>query len=285
MTNQSTPVDRRATTSVRWNRGLRYAILTIVCVGSLYPLYVMINAAFRSDNDNATNPSGLAVPPTLAGFQELVRQGGLIAFGNSVLVSVLATIGAVFLCALAAYAIVKLRFRGRNVIFFALLATIMVPVQTAIPGFFSLFADFGWINSYQIQILPFITPVFGLFMIRQYLIGVPDSLVEAGRLDGAGEFRIFWQIIVPVIRPILAAFGVLQLLAMWNSYIWPQVMASNDSVAPLSIVLPTLTDTKLGLEPLYGAMMAGSLLMTIPLILIFLWNQDAFMKGVSYGSK
>lgn len=268
-----------------WNRWFRYVLLGIVAAGSLYPLFIMINAALRTDNENATNPSGLAIPPTLAGFAELFAQGGLRAFANSVLVSVLATAGAVFLCALAAYAMVKLRFRGRTAIFFGLLATIMVPVQTAIPGFFSLFSNLGWVNSYQIQIVPFITPVFGLFMIRQYLLGVPDSIVEAARIDGAGEFRIFSQVIVPVIRPILAAFGVLQLLAMWNSYVWPQVMASNSSVAPLSVILPTLTDTRLGLEPLYGAMMAGSLLMTVPLIIIFLLNQDAFMKGVSYGSK
>lgn len=264
---------------------LRYVLLAIVCLGSLYPLFIMVNGAFRSDPDNATDPTGLAVPPVADGFVELVNRGGLLAFGNAVFVSVVATVAAVFLCALAAYAVVKLRFRGRNAIFFGLLATIMVPVQTSIPGFFSLFAGFGWINSYQIQILPFITPVFGLFMIRQYLISVPDSIIEAGRLDGASELRIFWQLIVPVIRPILSAFGVLQLLGMWNSYIWPQVMASNASVAPLSIVLPTFTDSTLGLIPLVGAQLAGGVAMTVPFIILFFFTQDAFMKGVSYDTK
>lgn len=281
-TSESTRLHRRRN---RFSKASRYAILAIISATTLYPLYVMINASLRSDTENATNPAGVAMPPLASSFQELVQRGGLLAFGNSVLVSVIASAGAVFLCALAGYSLTKLRFRGRNMIFVALLATMMVPVQTAIPGFFSFFAKFGWINSYQVQILPFITPVFGLFMIRQYLLSVPDSLVEAGRLDGAGEFRIFWELIVPVIRPILSAFGVLQFLAMWNSFIWPQVMASAANVAPLSIVLPTLTDPVLGIQPLFGAMMAGSVLMTIPMIVVFFMNQDAFMRGVSYGSK
>jgi ABC-type glycerol-3-phosphate transport system permease component len=271
--------------SSRLGTSLTYLVLGIVSAGSVYPLFLMINESFRSDNDIATNPSGLAVRPTLSSYHEMIDKGALRAFGNSVLVSVLVTIGSVFFCALAAYALTKLRFRGRNAVFVILLTTIMVPVQTSIPGFFAYFADLGWINSYRIQILPFVTPVFGLFMIRQYLLSVPDSLIEAGRMDGASEFRIFWQLVVPVIRPILAAFGVLQFLSTWNSYIWPQVMANSPDVAPLSVVLPTMRDNTLGLTPLLGAMMAGSILMTVPLILLFLKNQSAFMQGVSYSAK
>jgi ABC-type glycerol-3-phosphate transport system permease component len=121
-------------------------------------------------------------------------------------------------------------------------------------------------------------------MVRQYLRAVPDSFLEAARIDGAGEFRIYWRIVLPVLRPVLSAFALLEFLSMWNSYLWPQVMASNSNVAPLGVALPLYTDNVIGAVPLYGAIMAASVLATLPLILIFLRNQRAFMTGVSYGS-
>lgn len=161
----------------------------------------------------------------------------------------------------------------------------MVPIQTAIPGFYLEFAKLHWLNTYQIQIVPFLAPVFGLFLVRQYLLSVPDEFIEAARLDGAGEWYIFIRIIIPIMRPILAALAVLTFLNSWNSYLWPEVMANTTNVAPLALTLPNFVDKTLGIEPLYGTIMAGCVLATVPLMLMFLRYQQAFVSGVTYGER
>jgi multiple sugar transport system permease protein len=269
---------------VRFALAGSYSLLAIVAVVSLYPLYLVIANSLKSNTAVALDPSGFPTSPTLSSYSQLVAAGELRGFVNSVIVASLTTVGAVFVSALAGYAFTKLRFPGRTVIFAGLVATIMVPIQTGIPGFYVEFAKLHWLNTYQVQIIPFLAPVFGLFMVRQYLLSVPDEIAEAARVDGAGEWTIYWRIMVPILRPVLAALGVLEFLMMWNSFVWPQVMADTHNVAPLPVTLPTLTDRTLGIVPLYGEMMAGSVLAIVPLIIVFLRYQRAFVSGVTYGS-
>jgi ABC-type glycerol-3-phosphate transport system permease component len=261
-----------------------YALLGVVAVIALYPLYLVIANSLKTNTAVALNPSSFPAPPTLSSYSQLVAAGELRSFVNSLIVATSTTVGAVFISALAGYAFTKLRFPGRAIIFAGLIATIMVPIQTAIPGFYVEFAKLHWLNTYQVQIVPFLAPVFGLFMVRQYLLSVPDEIIEAARIDGAGEWSIYWRIIVPLLRPVLAALGVLEFLMMWNSFVWPQVMADTSNVAPLPVTLPTLTDRTLGIVPLYGEIMAGSVLAIVPLIIVFLRYQRAFVSGVTYGS-
>jgi ABC-type glycerol-3-phosphate transport system permease component len=263
---------------------LAYGLLVVAVVVSIYPLAVMVLNSLKSNDQVLVNPAGLPSPATASDYSDLLTRGQLHAFLNSLIVSVSTTVGAVFISALAGYAFTKVRFPGRTVLFLCLVATIMVPVQTAMPGFYTEFAALHWINTYQVQIVPFLAPVFGLFMMRQYMLTIPDSIIEAARIDGAGEWRIFRRVLLPIARPALAALAVLEFLLMWNGYIWPQVMASDPSVAPLSVTLPTLTDSTLGIVPLYGTIMAGSVLATVPLILVFLRYQDTFMTGITYGN-
>jgi multiple sugar transport system permease protein len=264
--------------------GIAYCFLGCLTLAALYPLLLMAMNSFKDNNQVVVNPAGLPNPWSLTSYKSLINQGGLRSFGNSLLVAGVTTIGAVFISGLAGYAFAKLRFPGRTVLFAFLLGTIMVPIQTALPGFYTEFAGFHWINTYQIQIVPFLAPVFGVFIARQYLLSVPDEFIEAARLDGASEWRIYWRVIVPILKPVLAALAILQFLMIWNSYLWPQVMASTHNVAPLSVVLPTYVDSTLGIVPLYGTIMAGNILATIPLLAIFLRYQDLFMKGVAYGT-
>ena len=261
-----------------------YALLILVTIIALYPLYLVIANSLKSNTNVALNPSGFPAPPTTSSYSQLVAAGQLRSFVNSLIVASSATVGAVFISALAGYAFTKLRFPGRAIIFAGLIATIMVPIQTGIPGFYVEFAKLHWLNTYQVQIVPFLAPVFGLFMVRQYLLSVPDEIVEAARMDGAGEWSIYWRIIVPILRPVLAALGVLEFLMMWNSFVWPQVMADTSNVAPLQVTLPTLTDRTLGIVPLYGEIMAGSVIAIVPLIIVFLRYQRAFVSGVTYGN-
>ena len=158
----------------------------------------MILNSLKSNTQVLLNPAGLPHPATVSTYSQLFSGGGLRGFVNSIIISAATTIGSVFLSAIAGYAFAKLYFRGRTVLFLVLLLTIMVPIQTAIPGFYLEFARLGWLNTYQIQIVPFLAPVFGLFIVRQYLLSVPDEFLEAARIDGAGEWYIFSRIILPI---------------------------------------------------------------------------------------
>lgn len=261
---------------------ISYAVLTLIAAASIVPLLVMLLDSFRDNSQIATAPAGLPNPPSLGGYQQLVELGQMRNFANSLFIAGATTVGAVMISAFASYGFAKLRFAGRNIIFFSLLATIMVPAQTAMPGFYAQFTALGWLNTYRIQIVPFLAPVFGLFLLRQALLRLPDSILEAARIDGASEWAIFWRVVFPLMTPALGALAVLEFLMSWSNYLWPSVMASDKSVAPFAVSLTTLTDPTLGLIPLYGPIMAGCVLATIPLILVFLRFQRTFMAGVSY---
>lgn len=251
---------------------------------SLYPLALMILNSFKSDTEVLVNSAGLPQHWTLSSWRSFAERGQIRSFLHSVIVAGVTTILAVFIAGIAAYAFTKIRFRGRSLLFLMLLVTIMVPAQITIPPLFLMMAQIHWINTYQVQIVPLIAPVFGLFMIRQFLLGIPDSLMESARIDGASEWRIYWQIVVPVAAPILGAFAILQFLTSWNSYLWPQIMASTHNVAPLAVTIPTLTDPTLGLVPIYGTIMVASVVATVPLILVFLRFKNTFINGVTFGA-
>ncbi|GHO61530.1 sugar ABC transporter permease [Ktedonobacter sp. SOSP1-52] len=265
---------------------LAYVVLALVACMSLYPLVMMIINSFKSNAEIMLNPGGWPQHWTLEDYTQLPTTQGnqLLNFFNSIVVASITTVIAVFIVGLAAYAFTKMRFPGRNTLFFFLLATIMVPGEIRLSSLFLMFSRIDWIDTYQVQIVPFIAPVFGLFMIRQYMLTIPDSFIEAARIDGGNHWRIFWHIIVPVSSPMLSAFAILHFLNMWNSYLWPQVMANDQSVAPLMVTLPSLRDPALGYVPTYGIIMAGCVLATIPILLVFLRFQDKFISGVTMGA-
>jgi len=263
-----------------------YAILTAVVIASLYPAVIMVINSFKSNNEININPGGFPVHWTVEDYVNLATTNGnqLINFANSVFVATVTTVLSLVVVALAAFAFAKLRFWGREVIFFLLLATIMVPGEIGLPPLYLMFSQVGWTNTYQVQIIPFIPSVFGLFLMRQYMRSVPGALLDAARIDGANDWQIFWRIMIPVSAPVLGVFAILQFLGMWNSYLWPSVMANTADVAPLSLTLPSLRDPVVGFLPVYGTIMAGSVLATLPIVIVFLLNQDKFMSGVVVGS-
>jgi ABC-type glycerol-3-phosphate transport system permease component len=263
------------------NSGVVIAAIAVLLMATVLAL-LLAKYAFSWRNvtlAGLTSLIALAIIPITAASSGLLRN-----FMNSVIVASITTIFAVLFAALAGFAFAKYHFRGRNLLFVLLLATIMVPTAITLPPQYLVFAQLNWIDTYQVQIIPFLTPVFGLFLIRQYMLTISDSLIEAARIDGASDWRIFWLIILPVATPVLAVFGVIQFLSMWNSYIWPQVMAKDPSVAPLMLILPNLRDPVVGFLPVWGTIMAGCVLATLPILVLFLTNQDKFMSGLTVGS-
>lgn len=265
---------------------LAYAILSVVVFLSLYPVVMLALNSFKSTSEINVHPSGLPRAWTLENYRNILfQQGSLLRnFGNSVFVSVISTVSAVFLTALAAFAFAKYHFRGRDVIFALLLATIMVPPEITIPPLYLIFARLGWLNSYKVQIVPTLTSVFGLFMIRQYMLTIPTALLDAARIDGANHWQLFWRIAVPTAAPVLGAFAILHFLGIWNSYLWPLIVVQDPAIQPIMVVLPTLVDPRIGFLRIWGPIMAGSVLATLPIVLVFIAFQDTFMSGVVVGA-
>jgi ABC-type glycerol-3-phosphate transport system permease component len=270
----------------RLQTGAAYLVIAAVLFLSLYPLVMMVLNSFKSNNEVNINPGGLPQHWTFAGYQALATTNGnqFYNFWNSTVITVSTVVVSVVVCGLAGYAFAKYRFWGSNVIFFALLATLMVPQQITLPPLYLMFSQINWIDTLQVQIVPFFASVFGLFLVRQFMQTIPDSLLDAARIDGAGDWALFWRIIVPVSAPVLSVLAILQFLFTWNNYLWPTVMANTPDVAPISFTLPTIRDPIVGFLPAYGTIMAGCVLATLPILIVFLLNQDRFMSGVVVGS-
>ena len=182
---------------------------------------------------------------------------------------------------LAGYAIAKLRFRGRDSVHKVMGAALLVPVQVTMLPLFLLLKELGLVNSYWGAIIPSIATIFGIFLIRQYALGIPDDLLDAARIDGASEFRIYWSIVLPVIRPILATLAIWTFLASWNDFLWPLVVLTDDARYTLPVALASLSgehvqDTEL--------MMAGAVVTVFPVVVVFLLLQRAYVQGVMAGS-
>jgi ABC-type glycerol-3-phosphate transport system permease component len=272
--------------SDRLRRIIVNVILAAAALVFLYPMLLMLVDSFKSNTEIMSNPAGFPIQWTLASYADVIdpERSLLRDMFNSVIIAGSSTALAVLFSAAAAYAFAKLRFRGRDLLFGLLLMTMMVPPEVVVPGQFILFARLGWINTLQVQILPEITPILGLFLIRQYMMTIPDELIDAARVDGAGPWTIFLRIILPVSSPVLSAYAILHFLHVWNAYLWPTLVATQDSVKPIMVALPELVDPVIGFLPIYGTIMAGCVFATLPLAIVFFIFQDKFMSSVTIGA-
>ncbi len=282
-TPASTSAYRLGSGLARW-----LSILTLVLAAfmSLYPLVLMIINSFKSDSEMYVNPAGLPAEWTLASYAQIfVHHDGLWRnFVNSIVISLIATVLAVAVSAMAAFAFSKYRFRGRDLIFSMLLATMMVPPEIVMPGQYLMMAKLHWLNTLQVQILPGVTSVLGLFFMRQYMLTVPDEILEAARMDGASDFALFWRIMLPASAPVLMAFAILHFMGTWNAYTWPVLVATQPAIQPLVVALPQLRDPVVGFLPVWGTIMAGCVLSTIPILAVFVAFQDEFMSSAVIGA-
>jgi len=272
--------------SERARRVIVNLVLAIAAVVFLYPMVQMLVDSFKSNTEIISNPAGLPIDWTLASYADVLspHRSLLRNLFNSIVIAGSSTALAVLLCAFAGYAFAKFSFPGRDVLFGLLLMTMMVPPEVIVPGQFILFARLGWINTLQAQILPEMTPILGLFLIRQYMLTIPDELIDAARVDGAGQVSIFLRIILPVSSPVLSAYAILHFLHVWNAYLWPTLVATNDAVKPIMVALPELVDPLIGFLPIYGTIMAGCVLATLPLAIVYFIFQDKFMSSVTIGA-
>jgi lactose/L-arabinose transport system permease protein len=269
-------------------RGLVHGCFYLVAVGGallfVLPLFWTI---VWSSWDTA---SIFSFPPKFAPGPDFVKnltdlRGSLdiwrVTF-NSVVVSVIGMVGALFFCSLAGFAFAKYRFRGRTVLFYLLLATMAVPGWVTVVPLFVIMLRLNWVNTYQGLIIPGLIPAFGVFLMRQSIEqGVPDELLDAARIDGAGELRIFLQVVLPVMLPNLAALAIFLFAGSWNNLFWPLVMARTADMYTLPVALATLLGQY---SHPYGQVMFGSLIMVVPPLVLFLTLQRYFIQGLVVGA-
>ena len=201
---------------------------------------------------------------------------------NSAVVAVVGTAGALFFCSLAGFAFAKYRFRGRTLFFYLLLATLAVPSQITIVPLFVIMLRLGWVNTYQGLIVPGLVPAFGVFLMRQSIeAAIPDEMLDAGRIDGAGELRIFVRIVFPILLPNLAALAILLFAGSWNNLFWPLIMARTGDMYTLPVALTTIIGQY---SHPYGQVMVGALIAIVPPLTLFLALQRYFIKGIVLGA-
>ena len=273
--------------AIPWSQVAAHAVLIAAVLVSVYPLLVMFLNSFKSDSEVLRNPAGWPIAFTLQSYENFLTYQNfqsIRSFVNSVFIASVATLISVALTGLAAFAFAKLRFRGRHVVFAVLLGTLMVPGEVTLPPLYVMFASIGWLNSYQVQIVPGIASVFGLFMIRQYMLTIPDALLDAARVDGASRWQQFWRIVAPISSPVLGAFAILHFVQRWNDYLWPRIVVTSAEVQPIMTLLPDIRDPTVGFFIPWGMVMAGCVLVTVPLIVVFLLFQDRFLAGVVVGA-
>ena len=245
------------------------------------PFLWMLLGAFKPRTELiAVTPTLLPESPTLDNFSRLFTKLDFARyFFNSALIAAVVTLANLLFCSMAGYALAKLRFPGKRPVFGLVLATLMVPGSVTLVPLFVLMSKLGLVNSYAAVILPFVAGAFGVFLMRQFMHGVPSDLLDAARVDGAGEWRIFWQIVLPLVRPALAALGIFQFLASWNNFLWPLVVLTDESKYTLPVALATFAIGQNKAD--YGLLMAGAVALVAPVIVVFLLLQRHFTQSIA----
>ncbi|MCJ8007478.1 carbohydrate ABC transporter permease [Lederbergia wuyishanensis] len=199
---------------------------------------------------------------------------------NTVVITVISTLGVVLTCPLVAYSFAKLRWKGRNVLFVVTIAVMMIPGQVTMIPLFLIFNKMGWVGTPLPLIVPaFFGVPFSIFLMRQFFMGLPDTLRDAAKIDGAGEFRIYWQIMVPLARPAILAIGLFQFMGAWTDFLGPLLYLTDEHQYTMSLGLQQFQNQK-GTE--WGLMMAVSTMMTLPIIVMFFFMQRTFIQGITF---
>ena len=260
-----------------------YTLVVLAGLVSVFPLYWTLVAGSHTNSEIAATPPPFLPNATL--FENIARateQAPLgLAILNSVLVSGAITIGTVLFCTLAGFAFAKLRFRGNRLLLGLVIGTMMVPTQLAVIPLFMMIAQLQWVDQLQAVVLPTLVSAFGVFFMRQYLVSaLPDELLEAGRVDGASTHRIFFSIVLPVARPAMAVLAMLTFLTAWNEFFWP-IIALTAANPTVQVAIANLGS---GYVPQRAVIMAGTLLGTLPVLVVFAVLGKQIVGGIMSGA-
>jgi multiple sugar transport system permease protein len=260
-----------------------YLVLIVTSVLMIIPFYWSVGTSLKLEQFVfASPPQWWPNPLTLQNYISVFTKIHFYRyFLNSVFVSVVITLAHVFLDTLAAYAFAKLPFPGRDKIFFFLLLGLMIPFQVNLIPLYRIMATLRWTNTYLALIVPNLTSVFGIFMMRQFLMTIPNDLLDSARIDGCGEFGVFWRIVVPLAIPGIATLVILTFMGAWNDFLWPRIVTSSEALFTLPVGLAQL---QMKNTSNVAQIMAGTVLTALPMIIVFLFMQRQFIEGMTAGA-
>ncbi|MFI2365298.1 carbohydrate ABC transporter permease [Promicromonospora sp. NPDC019610] len=256
-------------------------VLLLGLTASLGPLVWMVVSSVKPEGEIRQFPPTL-LPEQLTwdNYTELFASLDFPRFfANSVIVALVVTVGSVLFSAMVGYALAKLDFPGRRALFLLIMGTLMVPGMVTFVPLFVLVANLDLINTYAALILPFLAAPFGVFLMRQFMLDIPDELLDAARVDGAGEFRTFFAVVLPQTKPALATLGILTFLGSWNNFLWPLVAVQSADKYTLPVALALYSTGQNTVQ--YGLLVAGATVIVLPILIVFLALQRHIVQGIS----
>ena len=265
----------------RRNKGITYIVLTLIAIIWVFPFVWMVLGSFKTQKEIlAQPPTFFAQHPTVSNFAQWLTQLNFgTYFTNSLIVSVITVLGNVLFDSMVGYALAKIPFKGKGIVFGAVMVTLMVPAVATFVPLFVLISNFHLVNTYAALILPYLTQPIGVFLMRQFMSGVPDALMEAARVDGAGELRIFFQIVLPECGPAVATSAILTFLSSWNNFLWPLVTSQTEDKYTLPVALSLYSTRQNSTN--YGILLSGAVLVITPIVILFVALQRYFVQGVA----
>ena len=270
---------------------LTWTVLSLAAAAAVMPLYWMVTGSLKVSSDAMqTPPEWFPASPTTKNYRDLFRQGELMTGNrptlrwllNSMVVAGSISITAVLTSALAGYALGKKRFLGRAILFWLVVGTMMLPKQVSLVPLFLLMAKLHWMDSYPGLISPYLCYPFGIFLVRQFMQQIPNEMLAAARIDGAGEWGVFWHVVLPMSKPALGAVAIFSFMGAWNEYMWQLIITNRPEMYTLPVGVSKLVST-LG-EYNLGLAMAGATVAFIPMLLVFVAFQRYFIRGLSVGA-
>jgi multiple sugar transport system permease protein len=266
--------------SMRWPRPGRVVAFTLLLIGGLLmltPIAFMLSTSLK-DGAQVYDLRLIPAEPTLANYAEVLADGRFFRwFLNSLLIATIVTLSNVFFDSLVGYTLAKFRFRGRYVVFIAILSTLMIPTEMLVIPWYLMARDFGWLDSYWGIMFPGMMTAFGTFLMKQFFETVPDEFIEAARVDGLNEFAIWWRIAMPLVTPALSALAIFTFLGNWTAFIWPLIVTTSKELYTLPVGLSSFAVEQ---SIKWEMIMTGASLATIPTLLVFLVLQRYIVRGV-----
>lgn len=281
------PTKKPSRFGVQLRRGLAVFVTNIILLSLVFlvamPFVYMISASFKQQYEIFTFPVKIFPEnPYFDNYIVLFSETLYIRwFFNTLFVAATRMSLSLFLCMLAGYAFAKFEFPFKRTLFIIVLASFTLPFEVLFVPLYKMMVTIGWFNSYTALIVPFSASAFGIFLARQYILAVPTEILEAARIDGAGEFSIFLRIVVPNLRPAMAVMGIIFFNGAWNDFLWPLIILNDRTKYIINLALPTLRGPY---GDQYGLVLAGAVLATMPIIVIFIFMQRYFIEGIMAGA-
>ncbi len=264
---------------------LLYSILIVVSTFMLLPFIWMVSTSLKPENEIFRLPPVLISPNfNLDSYRNLFEQRNILRIiVNTFIIAFCSTLLQLFFCSLGGYGFAKFKFFGRHKLFAILLGTMIVPFSVTMVPLYVIMQNLGWIDTFWPMIIPGAASAFGIFFMRQYISSISNELLDAARIDGAGEFGIFTRIVLPIIAPGLTSLGLIFFMGAWNNFMWPLVILKSPDNFTLPIAIRSYVGGVIG-RPVFNLQMAASVLSIIPLLIIFLVFQRRFLEGITVGA-